>query len=532
MSRKLTWLLAVILLFLLGGPSLLSRSAGIRKDIQPNYGGIFRLKSFTDVYRTELDPISPNSFIFLSEQIYDGLVGLDKNLHIQPALAEYWEISSDKKVYTFYLRKGVKFHHGEVLDAADVKYSLERILDKESNSPYYQFFVNRVEGAADFREGRSDHVRGYSVVDDFTFKMKLTKPFVSALYLMSMNFCKILPREKATAEGRDFFRRPSGTGPFMFDFWVRTTRLEIAGIHLKRNPEYFAGPPYLDGIEFCSLFTIDHFYNEEIDAIPILSRRLLDSEFQLYEDGPMTHYFLGLSCRIPPLNRASVRKALSLGFDKQSIVEAAKDIKYLRTATNNYIPSSLPGFFPPHEGEPSNLVKAKEMLEREGFSENDRFPRVTVYFKLPRTDEKHKIYRELRDQLRNLNIDSRLNFYESPKELHKTKAPYMIFVERNMSFPDPEDMIRPLFHSKSLFNVFGYTNPKLDDLLQMAEVERSWKKRIGLFHKIEEVLFEDVPAIPLFSHQNRVAIQPYVRGVEYPSLGFYYLDAKKIWLDK
>jgi ABC-type transport system substrate-binding protein len=532
MSRQHSWIPAAIALFLLGGTFLLSESVRVRKDVQPHYGGIFRLKSFADVYRTELDPTSPDSFIFLSEHIFDGLVRLDKNLHIQPALAEYWEISSDKKIYTFYLRKGVKFHHGTELTAGDVKYSLERILDKDTNSPYYQFFVNRVEGAADFRAGKLSEVKGFRVINELTFEMRLTKPFVSALYLMSMNFCKILPREKAIEEGRNFFRKPSGTGPFMFDFWVRTTKLEIAGLRLKRNPDYFAGSPYLDGIEFCSLFTIDHFYNGEIDAIPILSRRLLDSEFQLFEDGPMTHYFLGLSCRIPPLNRVSVRKALTFGFDKKAIVEAAKDIKYLRRATDSYLPSSLPGFFPPHEGEPHDLERAREMLQREGFSAEDRFPQVTVYFDLPRTDEKQRIYRELRDQLREMDIDSRLDFYESPEELQIAKEPYMIFVERNMSFPDPEDMIRPLFHSKSIFNVFGYTSSTLDQLLQSAEVERSWKKRINLFHKIEDLLFVDVPAIPLFSHQNRVAVQPYVRGVEYPSLGFCYLDGKKIWLDK
>jgi ABC-type transport system substrate-binding protein len=318
----------------------------------------------------------------------------------------------------------------------------------------------------------------------------------------------------------------------MFDFWVRTTKLEIAGIRLKRNPEYFAGSPYLDGIEFCSLYTIDHFNNREIDAIPILSIRLLDSELQLFEDGPMTHYFLGLSCGVPPLNRASVRKALSYGFNKKAIVEAAKDIQYHRMATDSFIPSSLPGFFPPREGEPFNLEKTKEMLHREGFSSEDRFPRVTVYFEEPRTDEKHRIYRELRDQLRNMDIDSRMAFYESPEEFRGTKDPHMIFFARNMSFPDPEDMVRPLFHSQSIFNIFGYTNANLDSLLQRAEVERSWKKRINLFHKVEELLFADVPAIPLFSHQNRVAVQPYVRGIEYPTLSFYYLDAKKIWLDR
>jgi ABC-type transport system substrate-binding protein len=532
MTKKLPWLPAVTFFLLLGGAVSLCDSAAGRRDIQPNYGGIFRLKSFTDVYRTELDPASPDSFIFLSEQIYDGLVRLDKNLHVEPALAEYWEISSDKKIYTFFLRRGVKFHHGKELTADDVKFSLERILSKDTNSPYYQFFVNRVVGASDFREGRATQVEGYRVADDYTFEMHLTKPFVSALYLMSVHFCKIIPRDKATEEGKDFFRRPSGTGPFVFDFWLRTTKLDIAGIHLKRNTDYFAGQPYLDGIEFCSLFTLDHFTNKEIDAIPILSTRLLDSDFQLFEDGPMTHYFLGLSCQIPPLNRASVRKALSYGFDKQAIVEAAKDVKYLRTATDNYIPSSMPGFFPPHEGEPYDLVKAKEMLQREGFSSEDQFPRFTVYFKSPRTDLKNKIYRELRDQLRDLDIDSRLDFYDTPDDLKRSKEPYLVFVERTMSIPDPEDMVRPLFYSRSIFNVFGYENPKLDELLQMAEVEISWKKRIGLFHKIEEVLLADVPAIPLFAHQNRVAMQPYIRGVEYPSLGFDYLDAKKIWLDK
>lgn len=101
-----------------------------------------------------------------------------------------------------------------------------------------------------------------------------------------------------------------------------------------------------------------------------------------------------------------------------------------------------------------------------------------------------------------------------------------------MNFPDPEGVIRPLFFSESILNVFNYANPELDKLLQKAEIERSWTKRIKLFHKIEQILSSDVPALPLFSHQNRVAMQPHVRGVQVPPLGFYYLDAKKIWLDK
>jgi ABC-type transport system substrate-binding protein len=69
-------------------------------------------------------------------------------------------------------------------------------------------------------------------------------------------------------------------------------------------------------------------------------------------------------------------------------------------------------------------------------------------------------------------------------------------------------------------------------LIQAAESERSLKKRVQIFHNIEKILQEDVPAIPLFSHQNRVAMQPYVQGVVVPALGVYYIDATKIWLDR
>ena len=80
--------------------------------------------------------------------------------------------------------------------------------------------------------------------------------------------------------------------------------------------------------------------------------------------------------------------------------------------------------------------------------------------------------------------------------------------------------------------MFGYDSPELDRLLQEAEIERSWTKRIKLFRQIEKILHADIPALPLFSHQNRVAMQSNVRGVEVHGLGFYYLDAKKIWLDR
>jgi len=480
----------------------------------------------------EFDPTREESSIFVLEQIYDGLVRLDKNLSIMPCLAEYWEISPDSKKHTFYLRMGVKFHHGRELSAEDVKFSLERLLDKRTNSPYYQFFLPTVVGAKEFREGKTKDVAGFKVIDKYSFEIHWTKPFVSALYLMSMHFCKILPRDLVLDQGRRFFQKPLGTGPFKFDYWLRTPQLDIVGIRLKRNEGYFDGKPYLEAVEFCPFFTLDNFLNREIDSIPVMSERLLTLNFQIFQDGLLHPIFLGMSCHIPPLDRAVVRKAISRSFNKSEIARDIFDMKYKRQVINNYIPSRLPGFFPRDEEESYDLEKARQMLQDAGFSIEEEFPPLTLLIDLPRTRMKFKIYRALRKQLAALGIKLRLSYYKSLEEIKSYKKPYLVFTGRVMSFPDPDDVIRPLFFSKSIFNIFNYANPELDKLLQQAEIERSWTKRINLFHRIEQILVSDVPAIPLFSHQNRVAMQPYVRGVEVPSLGFYYLDARKIWLDK
>ena len=503
-----------------------------QEKIEQKYGGDFRVKSFESEFSTQLDPASPEAHIFVIEQIYDGLVRVDKNLNIVPSLADYWEISPDGKKYTFYLRRGVKFHHGGELSAEDVKYSFERLFDEEIDSPSFQLFLARVEGAKDFRERKTGEVKGFKVLDKYKFEIHLEKPFVSTLYLMSMHFCKILPRNLVLKQGKGFFSKPSGTGPFMFDYWVRTTRLDIAGVRLKRNEEYFGAKPRLEVVEFCPLFTLDNFLKGEIESIPVLSDKLLKSGYQIFQDGSLHQIFLGMSCHIPPFDRPMVRKAISYALNKRDIARDTYDMRYVRKVTNNYIPPRLTGFFPRDDEMSYDLEKARRMLRKAGFTIREEFPPLTLFLDFPRSELKNKIYRALREQLDSLGIKLRTSYYKTFEEIRSHKKPYLVLLGRVMNFPDPEDIIRPLFLSNSTFNVFGYSNPELDKLLQEAEIERSWTKRIDLFHRIEKILFSDVPAVPLFSHQNRIVMQSYVRGIEEPPLGFHYFDVKKIWLDK
>jgi len=101
-----------------------------------------------------------------------------------------------------------------------------------------------------------------------------------------------------------------------------------------------------------------------------------------------------------------------------------------------------------------------------------------------------------------------------------------------MDFPDPENIIDPLYRSNSAVNALNsrYANPRLDALLGQSEVETSWERRTGLFREIEKILSEEMPAVPLFSERIRIAIQPQVRGLELPATGFIFLDVKNIWL--
>lgn len=497
---------------------------------EPRAGGTFRLKSFDDAFRQQLDPAQTSAYIFISEQIFDGLVKLDKKLNIVPSLAEYWTISPDGRLYTFYLRRGVKFHNGQECLASDVKFSFERLLNPQARSPYYQHFLNRVVGGVDFRVGRDTEVRGFKVLGKHVFQIEWTNPYVSALYLLSMPFCKILPRDLLIKQGKNFFYRPIGTGPFKFDSWIRNTRLDIIGIRLHRNDAYFLKPPYIEAIEFCPFFTLDQFLNQEIDSIPVLSDKLLNNNYQIIVDGSVNVFFLGISCHLPPLDKKNIRQALNLVINRSQLVEKLEEARYLREPSFQFVSPRLPGFLPQGRSGTPSLEKAMALLAKEGL--HSLAVDVDLFLPWPRSDFKYKFYRTLRQQLNPLGLKINLRYYRNLEEVKSSSRPYFVLLQGLMTIPDPENLIRPLFHSTSYFNLIHYTNSQVDELLRKASVERSWTKRINIFRQIESILQEELPALPLYNQQNRVAMQPYVRGVEMSGLGFYYLNTKKIWLDK
>ena len=506
---------------------------GSPRHARPRPGGTLRVKPYPNELSLRLDPIVPGPY-FLYEQLYDNLVRLDHNLNVVPALAEYWVISEDGRRYTFQLRQGVRFHNGAELSAEDVKFSLERLLTAGADASFRTYFQSRVVGAEDFYRGRAGDVAGFVVRDKTTFEIHWLKPYISGLYLLSMTFCKILPRDAVLAEGRDFFLKPAGTGPFRFGYWLRDPRLNIVGVRLERYRDYYGRTAYPDALEYSPHYTEDQFRARDVHIIPSESDRLTRPPYQVVEDGPFDTSFLAFSCRIPPLDDPRVRRALSLAVDEARLAEAATGSFNVPLVTHNIIPVKIPGFFPLEDREGCDPARAKALLEEAGVDVARDLPALTVIeIENPRTD-RLRIYRELKAQIEALGIRVERSSVADWASIQRLETPYVLLFDWDMDFPDPENVIQPLFESQAVVNqwLLGYINPTVDTLLAKAMVEPSWAKRSELFREIERILLEDRPVLPLYSVRHRLSVQPEVRGLKLPPLGYYFLNAKDVWFER
>ena len=234
-------------------------------DGKAYYGGIFQLNEeefFRSLYPPNIgDAIGHR----IANQIYEGLVRPDQgDLHIVPVLASRWNISPDGKTYTFYLRRGAKFHDdpcfpdgkGREVTAQDFKFCFDRLCTFSADNKGFNFFKERIEGAVEHYEKTQSGqtvaggVRGVQALNDSTLEIRLVQPFPNFLYLLSMQYGFVYPHEmveKYTAA--DLRLKAVGTGPF----YLKNVRENEALILLK-NESYWqqdsAGNklPYLDGL--------------------------------------------------------------------------------------------------------------------------------------------------------------------------------------------------------------------------------------------------------------------------------------------
>ena len=499
-----------------------------------------------------LDPAfaKNQSIIWPVHQIYNTLVQTDAHLNIIPSLAKSWEISEDKKTYRFHLRTDVFFQNndafpesrGRKLKAADVVFSLSRLVDRKTAS----------SGAWIFNEKVNDSL-AFSAPDDSTFELRILTPFHPMLGLLSMQYCSIVPREVVEKYGRDFRNHPCGTGPFQLKSWE-----EGQDLILVKNERYFerdsAGLqlPYLDAIK------ISFFDNRATEFLLLQQGRLdfmndIDPSFKdevlnkkgdlkkdwtgriLLSKSPyLNTEYLGIlvdsslpAVKTSPLRLLKIRQAINYGFDRR------KMMMYLRNsigtpAESGFVPPGLPSFDSSRvHGYYYNPVKARQLLAEAGFPDGYGLPLITL--------KTIDIYADLAGfiarQLEEIGIKVQVDITQKSLLLEETAKSQALFFRGSWigDYPDAENYLS-VFYSENPAppNYTRYRNAKFDQLYRRSLIENSDSLRYIMYQQMDQLMIDDAPVIPLWYDQVIHLVNPAVSGFEANGLNLLELRHTRI----
>jgi peptide/nickel transport system substrate-binding protein/oligopeptide transport system substrate-binding protein len=485
---------------------------------------------------TTLDPARTADVysITIIQQIFDGLVQFDENLNVVPGLARSWQVSRDGLRYTFDLREGVRFHNGRRVGATDFVYSFTRILDPEVRSNAAGLF-SRVVGARAFQQGDDSAVSGLRAIGPHELEIRLTEPYPPFLTILAMKSAKVVPREEVEKPGSSFGRDPVGTGPFQFVEWQPDTK-----IVLTANKDYFEEPPRLSGVVYPlypgvqSDRMLKDFLEGRLESLTVDSpdhRSILEKKgYPLLRKPAMSLLFYGINCDRKPLNDKRVRKALNLAIRRDGIISLMRTHMVAR----GIIPPGMPGYNPDQEGYPFDIGGGRALLAEAGYPGGEGVPSLR-FLSASRSDIARKELDMVKANLEAIGMSIQVYFETDWTAFEEALINREFDLFRFMissDIPDPEDSVLALFTSASPYNFFSYNNQEFDQLMEKTKREVDPLERAALFRKLEAIVMDDCPIIPILHPVFEGAFQPYVRGVGLNALGSQYIPMKKIWFEE
>lgn len=451
-------------------------------------------------------------------EIFSGLVRLDRDLKVQPDLAERWDVSPDGKVYTFYLNQKATFHDGRPVLAEDVKYSMERALDPATGSVVAENFLGDIVGAKDLSRGRADAVSGIKVIDDSTIEITIDAPKQYFLFKLTYPTGFVVDSKQVTANPRRWTQKPIGTGPYKLREWKLSER-----IILDAYEKHHLGPPKLATVRFdlSGGSSLIAYEEGEIDITGIGLddlQRIQDPSDPLNDEYVQTPRqsinYIGFNTNTPPFDDAKVRQAFALSVDRNKIAEVI--LEDAIPVANGILMPGVPGYTEEDKTYPYDPDRAKQLLSESKYANN--MPEITLAESGagatvgPTTEAIVQFWKD------NLNIDVKIQQAEAGTFFSDIdQGRYQMFhLGWIMDYPDPEDILDILFHSKSKQNSSRYENAEIDAKLEAARIEADTENRIALYREVEKALIDDAVWMPLFFDVTHALIKPEVVGYEFP----------------
>ena len=400
---------------------------------------------------------------------YDTLVEPDISGNIAPALAESWEFSPEDLTLTFHLRRGVTFHNGDPLTAADVKATFERLLAPDSASPHKPSF---------------SAVKEIRALDDSTAQFALTKPYFPLIATLASGWSAILPK-RAIAEGHDFSTHPLGTGPFVFKEWVRDDHL----LYARFDKYWQEGKPYLDELEFKVVIEtttqLMGLQVGELDGIQFVESHTI-SQIEGNPDTKLFIYPTGMALVVtmnharPPFDHLNVRQAVCHAIDRQALL----DIAYFGgQKTEAFIDASNPYYLQQNERYPFDPQKAKQLLAEAGFPNG-----FEMTLTLPQNYSPHvNAGSMVQNMLQQVGITAKINLVDWAtwiSQVYRDKQYDMTIIGHTGQL-DPHNRLG------SELGYTNYQNPKMFALIEQAAATYIPQQRKALYDQIQQMMADD-----------------------------------------
>jgi peptide/nickel transport system substrate-binding protein len=486
--------------FLRGGTSLLafsgtvlSRPARAQSTGNPVRGGILVIAQ--DANPPSLDPHKSAAFATtnITEQIYGCLLRWDDSgTKVEPDLAASYEMVDDL-TYRFTLRDGVKFHNGQTLTSADVKFTFDRIANPDTASPWKSLFAA---------------IQSVETPDARSVIFHLSAPFSPLLnYLATVKYSAIVSQADVTQRG-DLISGGAGTGPFKFGSFVSNSVLK-----LSRNEDYYEpGLPYLDGLEF----RIIPDEGSRVASLRSGSAALtwLNTP-EVVDQLAKTRGFvtpkqqdnnavllMELDQRVPPFNDVRVRRAFSLAIDRQQIADIVWRGRAVLSAA--IPPAQAPYAVPSAEVlalpyQTPDLTQAKALMAEAGHASGFD----TVFAVSPQTSSDVAVAQIVQQQVARIGIRIKIeqkDWGSLVKDFQGTLSP--ISMADLAPAPDAESNLRIRFATASSVNPGKTKDPEIDALFTEGRATTDVAKRVAIYremqHRIADQAYALFPAaIPL-----------------------------------
>jgi peptide/nickel transport system substrate-binding protein len=442
----------------------------------------------------DLDTFDPHVMLSAAmrgviKNVFEALVDREE----QPLLATRWEVLGDL-TWRFELRQGVKFHNGDAFDAEAVKFSFERFVDPKTKAPYAR---------------QLEPVKRVEILDKYTVKIITSTPYGTLLDALA-DVEIVSPRAVQEEAGGGAWKKPVGTGRFKYVEWLPADRVVI-----EANEGYWGSPPLIRTVIWRPIpepsTRVIALRTGEVDIVTHIpagqASAISGPGMHVERVAAMSQIPVTLNCQDKPFSDMRARQAINYAVNKEELIRVILD--GAGQVANGPLTPSHPGYDSSLKPYPYDLTQAKKLLAEAGYASG-----FSITFQSPRGRfaKDQQIAEALVGQLAQVGIKLNANVMEYTTLLKVyRKEGHGFILPANMTTTQRQ-LDAYFSSSKKMFAWYGYVNPKVDELLDMASKTFKRDKRLGYYSQASRIIRDEAAFLYLFDEQHLYGVRDRVKS--------------------